>query len=156
MSKVVTNLVRWKVALKALETFQGMDKRCPDIYWVASRKKPLDVWWMQKVLFRQNAFRAIEIGFANVHSFVRHEISSSNISKTFWARTTLFHRRIHTDIVYSRTGHDIIIYFRSKVIGETVDGFGWNFSRKRLQISPVKNIGRVFELSGVSFAYSST
>ena len=25
---------------------------------------------------------------------------------------------IHTDIVYSKTGYDVIIYFRSEVIGE--------------------------------------
>ena len=34
-------------------------------------------------------------------SFVRCEISSSNISKTVWARIIKFYRHIHTDIVYS-------------------------------------------------------
>ena len=64
------------------------------------------------------AFRAIGIGFANVRSFVRHEISSSNISKTVRPRITKFYGDIHTDIVYSHTGYDVIIYFQSEVIGE--------------------------------------
>ena len=38
--------------------------------------------------------------------FVRHEISS------------VFYTDIHTDIVYSHTGYDVIIYFRSEVIAK--------------------------------------
>ena len=37
---------------------------------------------------------------------------------------------IHANIIYSRTGYDVItIYFRSEVIAKTVEkaGFGWNF-----------------------------
>ena len=44
------------------------------------------------------------------------EISSVNISKTLLRRITKFHSDIHTDIVYSRTGYDVIIYFWSEVI----------------------------------------
>ena len=53
-----------------------------------------------------------------IHSFVRHEISSSNISKSVWPWITKFYTVIHTDIVYSYTGYDVIVYFRSEVIGE--------------------------------------
>ena len=68
------------------------------------------VHYTQYTHFRRNAiaFRAIGIGFGNVPSFVRHEISSSNISKI-----TKFYGDIHTDIVYNHTGYDIITYFRS-------------------------------------------
>ena len=52
--------------------------------------------------------------------FVRStRISSSNISKTLWARITKFHRDIHTGIFYSPAGYYVIIYFRSEVIGES-------------------------------------
>ena len=47
---------------------------------------------------------------------VRHEISPSNISRTVLPRMTKFHTDIHTDIVYSHTAQDSIIYFRSEVI----------------------------------------
>ena len=50
-------------------------------------------------------------------SFVRYENSSSNISKTVLPRLTKFYRDINTDIVNSHTGYDVIIYFRSEVIG---------------------------------------
>ena len=55
--------------------------------------------------------------------FVWHEISSSNISKIVWRRITKFYRDIHTDIVYSHTGHGIITYFRSAVIEK---GLSWD------------------------------
>ena len=61
---------------------------------------------------------AIGIGFANGRSIVRHEMSSSNISKTVWPRITKFYRYIHTDIAYRRTGYDVIIYVLSEVIWE--------------------------------------
>ena len=60
----------------------------------------------------------IGMGFANVRSFVRHEISSWNIWKTIWPRITKFYRHIHTDILYSHTGYDVTIYFRSEAIRE--------------------------------------
>ena len=53
------------------------------------------------------------------------------MSKTVWPRITNFYRDIHTDIVYSHTGYDIIIYFQSKTVENTTsDGFGWNTSRR--------------------------
>ena len=42
---------------------------------------------------------------------------------------------IHTEIVYSHTGYDVISYFRSEVMAKKTDentasdGVGWNFSR---------------------------
>ena len=48
-------------------------------------------------------------------SFALHEISPSNILRTVWPRITIFYVDIHTDIVYSRTGYDVIISFRSEV-----------------------------------------
>ena len=59
-----------------------------------------------------------------VHSFDTK--SAPRISRK--PRITKFYRAIHTNIVYRHTGYDIIIYFRSEVIGAS-DGFGWNFSR---------------------------
>jgi len=44
---------------------------------------------------------------------VRHEMSSSNIPETVWPRIIKFYVDIHTNIVYSHTGYDVIIYFRS-------------------------------------------
>ena len=64
------------------------------------------------------AFHAIGIGLGQC-SFVWHEISSSNISKTVWPRITKFDGDIHTDIVYSHIGYDVIIYFQSEVTGES-------------------------------------
>ena len=54
----------------------------------------------QEMFFRPVAFRAIGIGVANVPSFVPQ-----------------FYGDIHTDIVYSHTEYDVIIYFWSEVIG---------------------------------------
>ena len=62
-------------------------------------------------------YGAIRIGLGQC-SFVRHEISFSNISKTVCPRIIKFYVNIHTDIVYIRTGYDIIIYFQSEVTGE--------------------------------------
>ena len=45
-------------------------------------------------------------------------MSFSNISKTVQPRITKFYSDIHTDMFYSRTRYDIIIYFRSEAIGE--------------------------------------
>ena len=56
-----------------------------------------------------------KIGFI---MFVRREINSSNMSKTIWPRITKFYRDIHTNIVYSHTGYEAIIYFRSKIIAK--------------------------------------
>ena len=42
-------------------------------------------------------------------SLIRHEISSSNISKTVWPRITKFLQAMHTDIVYSHPGYYVII-----------------------------------------------
>ena len=53
-----------------------------------------------------------------VRSFVRHETSFSNISRTVWSRTTKFYQFIHADIVYSQTEYDIIIRFRPEVIAK--------------------------------------
>ena len=53
------------------------------------------------------------LSFMSVRSIVRHETSSSNISKTVRPRIAKFYVNIHTDIVYSHTGYDVIIYFRS-------------------------------------------
>ena len=53
-----------------------------------------------------------------VRVFVRREISPSNISRTVWPRITKFYTDIYTDIVYSPTGHRVIIYFRSEVIAK--------------------------------------
>ena len=61
---------------------------------------------------RRNAV-AIGMGLGTVRSFVRHEISSSNISETVSPRIAKFYDEIHTEIVYSHTGYDVIIYFRS-------------------------------------------
>ena len=60
------------------------------------------------------------IGFqySFVRSFYTKSARSSNISKTVWARITKFYSHIHIDIVYSRAGYDVMIYFRSEVIGE--------------------------------------
>ena len=52
-------------------------------------------------------------------SFVQHEISSWNISRTVvWPRITKFYTDINTDIVYSHTGYDVIIYFWLEVIAK--------------------------------------
>ena len=67
------------------------------------------------IIIKRNAiaFRATGIGhFMFVSSFVRHEINSSNISKNVWPRITKFYGDIDTDIVYSHTGYDVIIYFQ--------------------------------------------
>ena len=55
-------------------------------------------------------FRAIGICFANVRPFVRLFVRRPRI--------TNFYGDIHPDIIYSHTGYELIIYFRSEVIGE--------------------------------------
>ena len=81
--------------------------------------------------------------------FVRHEISSSNISKTVWPTTTKFYSDIHNDIVYSHTGHDVIIYFLSEVIGD-----------KQSKMPPATASGGIsrerFKLGSSSFTCLST
>ena len=57
--------------------------------------------------------RTIGIGFV---MFVRHEKSSSNISKTVWLWIIKFYADIHTYIVYNIAGYDVIISFRLEVI----------------------------------------
>ena len=105
-------------ALKVFELwvakFGGIVRLGQPIYFTRNdatraRSGQLDIY------FRRNAiaFRAIGIGFGNVRSFVRHEISSSNISKTISPRITRFLGDIYTDIVYSHTGYDVIFSFRS-------------------------------------------
>ena len=72
-----------------------------------------------KLIFRRNAsyaFLPCVIGFAHVRSFVRHEISPSNISKIVWRRITQFFVDIHADIVYNLTGFDVITHFRLETI----------------------------------------
>ena len=73
--------------------------------------------WCALVFVRRNAFRAIGIGFGQC-SFVRHEMSSSNISKTVGPRITKFYRDINTDIVYSHSGYDNIFHLRLEVVRE--------------------------------------
>ena len=64
------------------------------------------------------SFRTIGIGFVNVRSFVRHKISSSSISKTVRHIITKFRGDFQAGIIYSPTGYDIIICFRSEVTVE--------------------------------------
>ena len=73
--------------------------------------------------------------YAGVVVVVRHKVRQSYISRTIWARITKFYRRIHTELHYIWTGHDVTNYFQSEVTAKTVentasDGFRWNFSRK--------------------------
>ena len=64
------------------------------------------------------SFRPYVIAFDHVRSFVRHENSPSNSSRTVLPRITNFYVDIHTDIFYSHIGYDVIIYFRSEVIAK--------------------------------------
>ena len=64
------------------------------------------------------ALRTIGIGLDHVRSFVRHEVSPSNISRTVYPIITKFYTNIHTEIVCCRIGYDVIIYFWSEVIAK--------------------------------------
>ena len=50
--------------------------------------------------------------------FIRHEITPSNILRTVRPRIIKYYMDIHTDIVYSNTRHDVIIYFQSEVVAK--------------------------------------
>ena len=49
-------------------------------------------------------------------SFVHHNVSGLNISRIVWPRITKFYTDIHTDLLYSHTGHDVTSYFWSAFI----------------------------------------
>ena len=116
-----------------------------------SRASSFVAWWLD--IFRRNAIGVSRYwNRLRQYSFVRHEIISSNISKTVWPIITKFYEDTHTDIVISHTGYDVIIYFRSEVIGEkqsilyppTVSGGN---SRERLKVGSW-NLTRLSRTSG--------
>ena len=88
--------------------------------------------------FRRNACKtfspyAIGLGMV-VRSFVQHEISPANISRTVCSRITRFLAEINTYIVYSHTGYGVIICLKSKVIA---------MKKKLSEIPPPTASGRI-------------
>ena len=125
---LLTDITRWTESSDRDSNTGGfvlqITSRARYTFWVFFAIFPATEWCfsMKFYLFISSFFsakRAIVTGFARlVRLLVRHEISYSNISKTFSPRSTTFYRDIHTDIVYSCARYDISIYFRSEVIGE--------------------------------------
>ena len=71
------------------------------------------------VHFRRNALQAFLPYVIDFDMFVRSARRHSwNISIAVWSRITKFYVDIHTDIVHSHTGYDVIVYFRSEVIAK--------------------------------------
>ena len=91
--------------------------------------------------YSYKAFRTIEIAYDHVHSFIRHEISFSNISRTVLTRIAKLYTNILIDIdVYSHTGYCVTVNFRPEVIAKKTventasDGFG-GICRERFKLA---------------------
>ena len=98
----------------------GLINRPIGVYWAdwVNDYTPIFAPYLQRVTFAAFVAQRWSLddfywNSAIVRSFVRHEISSSNVSKTVWPRITKYYRDNHTDMVDNQTGYDVIIYFRS-------------------------------------------
>ena len=78
---------------------------------------------------------------------VHHKVSGSIISRTVWHRITKLYMTIHTDLLNSRTGYDIDIYFRPEVIAKK------NCLKCHFALLRVEFIGKRFKQWSPSFNF---
>ena len=88
-----------------------------------------------------------------VRSFVRHEISSSNISKPVWPRITKFYEDIHADIIYSQTGYDVIIFSVGSKSHKRVNFLSYPGRNFSVMVQPIRKRFTVLEtvIQGLHF-----